>query len=234
MTRLHIGVNRSGGLSAIMIATLALAGCSDGFGLNREKSETPPAVKTVSGETGTRDIEAPDIFDVSEAGLWDGRPSLGGIWVAHPDVTDPQRVIIRNTSNGQSVVGALFRRQRDIPGPRIQVSSDAAEAIALLPGAPVNLHVTALTRETVSDESASDAGETPDDAGTSEETATISDQTEAGKEAEAETGGFRWPWQKKKETGVEVASANALDSSNDILDTVPSAEQVIDETLPSD
>jgi hypothetical protein len=31
-----------------------------------------------------RDVEAPEVFDVTDAGLWDGRPSLGGVWVAHP------------------------------------------------------------------------------------------------------------------------------------------------------
>ena len=40
-----------------------------------------------------RDVEAPGVFQVTEAGLWDGRPSLGGVWVAHPDVTEPERVI---------------------------------------------------------------------------------------------------------------------------------------------
>ena len=94
-----------------------------------------------------RDVEAPDVFQVSEAGLWDGRPSLGGVWVAHPDVTDPERVIIRNPSNGNFVIGALFRRERDNPGPRLQVSSDAAEALGLLAGSPTELQVTALRRE---------------------------------------------------------------------------------------
>ena len=37
--------------------------------------------------TEIRDVERPDIFSVTENALWDGRPSLGGVWVAHPDVT---------------------------------------------------------------------------------------------------------------------------------------------------
>ncbi|MEP4978001.1 SPOR domain-containing protein [Ascidiaceihabitans sp.] len=100
-------------------------------------------------KTTERDIEAPDVFSATEAGLWDGRPSLGGVWVAHPDVTDPERVIIRNTTNGKFVVGALFRRERDIPGPRLQISSDAAEALGMLAGAPAELNVTALRKEEV-------------------------------------------------------------------------------------
>ncbi|MFW2542015.1 SPOR domain-containing protein [Primorskyibacter sp. 2E107] len=100
-------------------------------------------------ETIERDIEAPEIFDAKEAGLWDGRPSLGGVWVAHPDVDEPGRVIIRNETNGKFVIGALFRRERQSPGPRLQVSSDAAAALGMLAGQPNNLNVVALKREEV-------------------------------------------------------------------------------------
>lgn len=94
-----------------------------------------------------RDVEAPDVFQVTESGLWDGRPSLGGVWVAHPDVREPERVIIRNPSNGKFVIGALFRKERATPGPELQVSSDAADALGLVAGQPTNLNVTALRRE---------------------------------------------------------------------------------------
>ncbi len=96
-----------------------------------------------------RDVEAPDVFQVTEAGLWDGRPSLGGVWVAHPDVAEPERVIIRNTETGAFVIGALFRRERENPGPALQVSSDAADALDMLAGSPASLNVTALRREPV-------------------------------------------------------------------------------------
>ena len=66
---------------------------------------------------------------MTDQGLWDGRPSLGGVWVAHPDVTEPERVIIRNEANGKFVIGALFRRERELPGPKLQMSSDAAAAL---------------------------------------------------------------------------------------------------------
>ncbi|RVT86932.1 SPOR domain-containing protein [Rhodobacteraceae bacterium CCMM004] len=103
-----------------------------------------------------RDVEAPEVFQVAEAGLWDGRPSLGGVWVAHPEATDPERVIIRNETNDSFVIGALFKRERDNPGPRVQVSSDAAEALGMLAGQPVRLDITALRREEVEE-----APETP-------------------------------------------------------------------------
>lgn len=93
------------------------------------------------------DVEAPSAFNLTDTGLWDGRPSLGGIWVAHPTVTEPERVVIRNAANGNSVVGALFRREIANPGPRLQVSSDAATALGMLAGQPAELSVVALRKK---------------------------------------------------------------------------------------
>lgn len=50
------------------------------------------------------------------------------------------------------MIGALFRRERENPGPIIQVSSDAAAALGMLAGAPSELNVTALRRETQPEE----------------------------------------------------------------------------------
>lgn len=144
--------------AALLGAALVLAGCEDGQGPGflqpKAEAETdtpfvsaPPPIAGVE-----RDVEAPDIFDANEPGLWDGRPSLGGVWVAYPGVTDPQRVIIRNTENNKSVVGALFRRERDNPGPKLQVSSDAASALEMLAGAPTKLSVIALRKEQIPQE----------------------------------------------------------------------------------
>ena len=143
-----------GGAAALLALSL-LAACDENgqfvamqaFQSNTETGGAPEPgapIKTVE-----RDVEAPDVFSATEAGLWDGRPSLGGVWVAHPDVSEPERVIIRNPGNNKFVVGALFRRERDIPGPRLQISSDAAEALGMLAGAPVELNVTALRKEEV-------------------------------------------------------------------------------------
>lgn len=127
---------------------LALAACdeSGNFQLGGGAAATADATTTRLVE---RDVEAPEVFQVSEPGLWDGRPSLGGVWVAYTGVTDPERVIIRNEENGQFVIGALFRRERASSGPSLQVSSDAAEALGILAGAPTRLNVTALRREEV-------------------------------------------------------------------------------------
>ncbi|WP_066705372.1 SPOR domain-containing protein [Celeribacter ethanolicus] len=139
-------------LALLLTATLALGACQDG------QSFLDSFKKPQSGSTATstklveRDVEAPDVFQVTDKGLWDGRPSLGGVWVAHSDVTDPERVIIRNETNGKFVIGALFKREATAPGPGIQVSSDAAEALGMLAGSPVELNVTALRREEVAQE----------------------------------------------------------------------------------
>lgn len=144
---------RNARLSLVLIPFIALAGCVDeGEGLfsSRDADADGP---TPIGATRLveRDVEAPEIFEETAEGLWDGRPSLGGVWVAHPDVTDPERVIIRNDENGRFVIGALFRRERDNPGPDLQLSSDAAAAIGVLAGDPTMLNVTALRREEVAE-----------------------------------------------------------------------------------
>jgi cell division septation protein DedD len=127
-----------------------LAGCDENgnFSLQPDtRGGDVPARSGGSVKLVERDVEAPDVFQVTDMGLWDGRPSLGGVWVAHPDVKEPERVIIRNTSNSNFVIGALFRRERETPGPALQVSSDAAAALGMLAGAPTQLNVTALRRE---------------------------------------------------------------------------------------
>ncbi|MCL7464438.1 SPOR domain-containing protein [Phaeovulum sp. NW3] len=136
----------------VLAAGAVLAGCEAGTlpfaGLGGDA--VAPEGAGASAPAGIeRDVEAPKVFAAEGDGLWDGRPSLGGVWVAHPDVKDPERVLIRNTTNGKSVVGALFRREREQPGPRLQVSSDAAAELGMLAGAPTKLSVVALRREVV-------------------------------------------------------------------------------------
>ncbi len=133
----------------LVVTAFGLGGCQTGLTGN---AADPSLADTGTTRLVERDVEAPDVFQVTEDGLWDGRPSLGGVWVAHPSATDPERVIIRNEANGRFVIGALFRRERDNPGPALQVSSDAASALGLLAGAPSVLNVTALRREEVAED----------------------------------------------------------------------------------
>jgi rare lipoprotein A len=139
--------------SVIASLLVTLAACeqleSMGLGVEPVSEADSPTLLSLSGATEERDVEAPEVFQKTDTGLWDGRPSLGGVWVAHPDVTDPERVIIRNDTNGKFVIGALFRRERDNPGPALQVSSDAAQELGMLAGSPAALNVVALRREEV-------------------------------------------------------------------------------------
>ena len=143
----------------IVVATAGLvAGCTPTGGAN-PLSDAPATNAALAAATAPasgsgsraieRDVEAPEVFQVADRGLWDGRPSLGGVWVAHPTATDPERVMIRNPATGASVIGALFRRERDNPGPRFQVSSEAATALGILAGAPTEIEVTALRLQRV-------------------------------------------------------------------------------------
>lgn len=139
----------AGSITLSACETTGVGGFFDSFKAGGASGEASTPAASTSTKLVERDVEAPEVFQVTDTGLWDGRPSLGGVWVAHSDVTDPERVIIRNTSNGKFVIGALFKREVTSPGPGIQVSSDAAEALGMLAGSPTELNVTALRREEV-------------------------------------------------------------------------------------
>ena len=139
---------------AMLLATAACDGLP--FGGDGTDGDRASLAATLD-PANSQDVEAPEVFDLTEPGLWDGRPSLGGVWVAHPSVVDPERVIIRNTETGRSVIGALFRKERETPGPALQVSSDAAEELGMLAGAPATLSVIALRREALPDGEATPA-----------------------------------------------------------------------------
>lgn len=192
---------RVGHLGLIMAGFGLLAGC---VGTGGGGSADAAPVETTSAKSVKlvdRDVEAPNVFQVTDTALWDGRPSLGGVWVASPDAKDPERVILRNPANGKFVIGALFRRERDNPGPKLQISSDAATALGLLAGAPAKINVTALRREEVP-QTAPDANKPILDAA---ETVTAQPLAKAGDKTtdKAATKG------QAKSAGATAASATA-------------------------
>jgi hypothetical protein len=93
---------------------------------------------------GPSEAEAADVPNVSGSAAWDGRPSLGGVWVAHPAVVEPARVRIARSDGGRSVEGWLFRRGGEVEGAPLQVSSEAAQALGLAAGQAVRLTVEPL------------------------------------------------------------------------------------------
>ena len=96
-----------------------------------------------------REIEVPDAYNAQSKALWDGRPSFGGAWIAVTDVRTPEQVRIENTANGRVIKAALYRRERDLPGPPIQVSMDAAQELGMQAGTPVELKVVAIRKEVI-------------------------------------------------------------------------------------
>ena len=196
-------------LAFLGIAALALAGCE--AGTNPFKSgtatETAPGAAVPAARAGRSagaDVEAPEVFNMTAQGLWDGRPSLGGVWVASADAKDPERVIIRNDATGETVIGALFRRERENPGPPIQISSDAAEALGLLAGQPAKVTVTALRRAEDTPTAATAAAE-PAKAG---KPAKAAAQTEP---AVLETGTL--------DTGAVAAAIDKADAKAPVMDS---------------
>ncbi len=167
MTGFRIFNARKWPLSLALVGAMGLAACDENgeftLGASDGAAAQDPLPANALNQRPQRDVdvERPDIFAITDNGLWDGRPSLGGVWVAHPEVIDPERVVIRNTESGQEIIGALFRRERENPGPLLQVSSDAAEALGLLPGAPTRLEVVVLRREQVEIEETADPAQNP-------------------------------------------------------------------------
>jgi len=142
---------RAGRLALVLSGLMVLVACEPGqgfnpFGASQNGAPAAGVANASSSNAVGQEIESPETLQITDSGLWDGRPSLGGVWVAHPDVIDPERVLIRNQDNGRSIVGALFRRERENPGPLFQVSSDAAAELGMLAGAPSALSVVALVR----------------------------------------------------------------------------------------
>ena len=131
---------------APLLCALALAGCEEG--LSGATPDTPAATGDTV-ETVEVDVIAPEAFSITDMALWDGRPTFGGVWIAYPDIEKPERVRIRNDATGKEVIGALYKREREFPGPKIELSADAAAALGVQAGTPVELTIVALRRKTV-------------------------------------------------------------------------------------
>ena len=129
-----------------LLLVIGLAGCEEGL-LSAQPDTPAPTGDSV--ETIEVDVTAPEAFSITDKALWDGRPTFGGVWIAYPDIETPERVRIRNDATGKEVIGALYKRERDFPGPKIELSADAAAALGVLAGTPVELTIVALRRKTV-------------------------------------------------------------------------------------
>ena len=88
--------------------------------------------------------EKPKILDISATVIWDGSQTLGGNWVSHPNIKSPERVLIKNTNNGKSVVGAVFQQTKNVDKGLAAISSDAAKALSISKNDETKLQLVAI------------------------------------------------------------------------------------------
>ena len=88
--------------------------------------------------------EKPQILDISTSVIWDGSQTLGGNWVSHSNVNSPERVLIKNVSNGKSVVGAVFQQTKNLNNGLGTISSDAAKALNISKNDETKLQIVAI------------------------------------------------------------------------------------------
>ena len=154
---------------AAAVAT-ALTGCQGVQSpFSTRNTEADGTVRTVE-----RDVEAPEVFQLTQSGAWDGKPSLGAVWIAHEDAAEPLRTIIRRPGTEAFVVGMLYKRSETNPGTGFQVSADAADALGLSAGEEARLDVVALVPEMVPEETPGPAA-SPLDAAEPIQTAELAD-----------------------------------------------------------
>ncbi|MGV6838620.1 MAG: SPOR domain-containing protein [Planktomarina sp.] len=120
-----------------LIGLLTLTACGP-MGAERPEYLAP------SSEVVARDVEAPEVFKMDAMGVWDGTPSLGGVWITHVDAPKNSRAIIRNPANDSFVVGALYQDAPPFGTAEFLVSSDTAAALGMGAGQQTMLNVTAL------------------------------------------------------------------------------------------
>ena len=93
-----------------------------------------PLTNKAKSTTNTANLsldEKPEILDISASVIWDGEQTLGGNWISHPNVDSPERVLIKNISNGKSIVGAIFQQTKKMETENAVISSDAARSLGI-------------------------------------------------------------------------------------------------------
>ncbi len=138
------------------LAMLALmAGFAGGcMGLERAEDTPDPATaeSAVAASKSTQEtgqqrvlVADRDAFLAEGFLVWDGEETLKGRWIAFPELDAARRVRVTNEETGAATDAAMFRRDEGAAGPRILVSSQAAEALGLVPGGATQVTIEALT-----------------------------------------------------------------------------------------
>jgi cell division septation protein DedD len=76
----------------------------------------------------------PQAFHANGLAVWDGSRTLQGVWIAHPMALVARRVRLTNRETGVQVDAAMFRRDANLTGPQLIVSSEAARLLGLKVG----------------------------------------------------------------------------------------------------
>ena len=106
----------------------------------------PLTNKTKSNKILTNIIldEKPEILDISASVTWNGEQTLGGNWVSLSNVDSPERVSIKNISNGKSIIGAVFQQTKKFKTESAFISSDAARALDIVQNEPTKVQIIAI------------------------------------------------------------------------------------------
>ncbi|MEO1456599.1 MAG: SPOR domain-containing protein [Pseudomonadota bacterium] len=134
-----------GPLLCALLCVLLLGGCLKEGALGEQASagaeaaQAPEAAEPVDralygvsfdGPTRSLLVAAPELFERRTMVRWEGRKTLDGIWIAHPDATRPERVRLINTESWRAADGAMVRRGG---GDTALISTEAAEALGIRP-----------------------------------------------------------------------------------------------------
>ena len=126
-------------IAKISSVSLLLAGCQTTSTEIVGKSSKPLGI-----EFKENDVEAPEIFNAEGLAYWDGQSSLGGVWITHPNIDQPTRVLIKDKYGNSSVIGAIFNRSSNIDEKRMLLSSEAAASLGVKKNENRIITVTAL------------------------------------------------------------------------------------------
>ena len=113
-------------LIKILLVSFLIVGCQ-----SSSNEIVGNSSKQLGIEFKENDVEAPEIFNAEGLAFWDGQSSLGGVWISHPGVEQPTRVIIKDKYNGKSVIGAIFSRSGNSEEKKMLLSSEASASLGI-------------------------------------------------------------------------------------------------------
>jgi cell division septation protein DedD len=148
--------------SAICATLFSLAGCIEAE-LSADAGQTPASTiepaqiqpdlldGAVPGYIEPSLRPDPDAFHAVGMALWDGTRTMHGIWISHPDVGIARQVRLTIDETGAQADAAMFRRDSNLSGSHIFISSEAAKALGITPGQATPITIVGLTYRTDTD-----------------------------------------------------------------------------------